>query len=369
MDDRHRNATYKEYLKGELEAAAVYEAMAEAEADSERAKVFQQLAQAEMRHASRWAEKLGMDPATLVPASSGIRLRLLRWAARRFGTNRMVPLLLRGESKEISTYSLDPEAHDLAKEERGHGRTLRGLSSGQDRTEAIRAQRGHYSGTSGSVRAAVLGVNDGLVSNFSLVMGVAGGTGNPDIVLLAGVAGLLAGSFSMAAGEYVSMRSQRDVYEHQISLERVEIEMWPEEEEEELALIYLAKGLSLEEAKTIAKRVMADPEIALDTMAREELGLNPSELGSPWGASISSFVAFVSGALIPILPYIFGADALAIPLSAGLSAGALLTVGGALAWMTDRSAAWGALRMVIAGGAAAAVTFGVGSLIGTSLST
>ena len=145
--------------------------------------------------------------------------------------------------------------------------------------------------------------------------------------------------------------------------------MWPEEEEEELALIYQAKGLSQEEAKIIAKRMMADPEIALDTMAREELGLNPSELGSPWGASISSFVAFVAGALVPIIPYIFGADALAVPLSAGLSAGALLTVGGALAWMTDRSAVWGALRMVIAGGAAATVTFGVGSLIGTSLST
>jgi VIT1/CCC1 family predicted Fe2+/Mn2+ transporter len=215
----------------------------------------------------------------------------------------------------------------------------------------------------------VLGVNDGLVSNFSLVMGVAGGTGDPDIVLLAGVAGLLAGAFSMAAGEYVSMRSQRDMYEHQMRLEKAEIEMWPEEEEEELALIYQAKGLSREEAQLIAKRVMADPEIALDTMAREELGLNPSELGSPWGASISSFAAFVTGALVPILPYILGADTLAIPLSAVLSAGALLTVGGALAWMTDRSAIWGALRMVMAGGAAATVTFGVGSLIGTSLST
>ena len=369
MNDRHRNATYKEYLKGELQAAAVYEAMADAEADSERAGVFRQLVQAEMRHASRWAEKLGMDPATLVPANSGIRLRFLSWAARRFGTNRMVPLLLRGEAKDISTYSLDPEAHDLAKEEREHGRTLRNLSNGQDSTETIRAERGHFSGTSGNLRATVLGVNDGLVSNFSLVMGVAGGTGDTNIVLLAGVAGLLAGAFSMAAGEYVSMRSQRDVYEHQISLEKAEIEMWPEEEEEELALIYQAKGLSKEEAETIAKRVMSDPEVALDTMAREELGLNPSELGSPWGASLSSFAAFVAGALIPILPYIFGATGMAIPLSAVLSAGALLTVGGALAWMTDRSVAWGALRMVIAGGAAATVTFGVGSLIGTSLST
>jgi len=230
-------------------------------------------------------------------------------------------------------------------------------------------RRGHYSGTSGSLRAAVLGVNDGLVSNFSLVMGVAGGTSNPDIVLLAGVAGLLAGAFSMAAGEYVSMRSQRDVYEHQINLKRTEIEMWPEEEEEELFLIYQAKGLSKKEAEIIAKRLIADPEIALDTMAREELGLNPSELGSPWGASFSSFAAFVTGALIPIIPYVVGATDLAIPLSAVLSAGALLTVGGALAWMTNRSAIWGALRMALAGGAAATVTFGVGSLIGISLST
>ena len=369
MNDRQREATYRKYLKGELEAAAVYEAMADTEESPERADVFRQLAQAEMRHASRWAEKLGMDPDVLVPSGGGIRLRLLKWAAGRFGTHRMVPLLLRGEARDINTYTLDPEAHDLVKEERSHGRTLRGLSSGQVRVEVIRAERGHYSGTSGSLRAAVLGVNDGLVSNFSLVMGVAGGISDPDIVLLAGVAGLLAGAFSMAAGEYVSMRSQRDVYENQIRLERAEIEMWPEEKEEELALIYRAKGLSQEEAQLIAKRVMADPEIALDTMAREELGLNPSELGSPWAASSSSFGAFVIGALVPIIPYIIGAGSLTIPLSAILSAGALLTVGGALSWMTDRSPIWGALRMVIAGGAAAAVTFGVGSLIGTSLST
>ena len=228
MNDRQRKATYRKYLKGELEAAAVYEAMADTEDNSERADVFRQLAQAEMRHASRWAEKLGMDPDTLVPSRDGIRLRLLKWAARRFGTHRMVPLLLRGESKDVNTYALDPEAHDLAREERSHGRTLRGLSGGQDQIEAVRAERGHYSGASGSLRAAVLGVNDGLVSNFSLVMGVAGGISNPDIVLLAGVAGLMAGAFSMAAGEYVSMRSQRDVYENQIRQERAEIEMWPE---------------------------------------------------------------------------------------------------------------------------------------------
>jgi VIT1/CCC1 family predicted Fe2+/Mn2+ transporter/rubrerythrin len=369
LNDRDHNATYKEYLKGELQAAAVYEAMADAEADSERAVVFRQLVQAEMRHASRWAEKLGMDPTTLVPASSGIRLRFLRLAARRFGTNRMVPMLLRGEAKDINTYSLDPEAHDLAKEEREHGRTLRNLLNGQDSTKTVRSERGHFGSTSGNLRAAVLGVNDGLVSNFSLVMGMAGGTSDTNIVLLAGVAGLLAGAFSMAAGEYVSIRSQRDVYEHQIILEKAEIEMWPEEEEEELVLIYQAKGLSKEDASTIAKRMMSNTEVALDTMAREELGLNPSELGSPWGASLSSFAAFVTGAIVPIVPYLLGATGMAIPISATLSAGALLTVGGVLAWMTNRNVAWGALRMVVAGGAAAAVTFGIGSIIGTSLPT
>ena len=368
LDDRQRQATYKSYLKGELKAAAVYEAMAATEKNSERADVFRQLAQSEMRHASRWAEKLGMSPDTPFVATGGVRLRLLKWAAQRFGTHRMVPLLLRGESKEIDTYAQDSEAYDLVKEERGHGRALRGLSSGQGGIKTVRAERGQYNGTSGSLRAAVLGVNDGLVSNFSLVMGVAGGTSDSGIVLLAGVAGLLAGAFSMAAGEYVSVRSQRDMYEHKISMERAEIEMWPEEEEEELALIYQAKGLSQEEAWLIAKRVMADPDIALDTMTREELGLNPSELGSPWGASFSSFGAFVTGALVPILPYIFRADTLVVPLSAALSAGALLTAGGVLAWMTNRNAVWGALRMGIAGGMAAAVTFGVGSLIGTSLS-
>ena len=193
-------------------------------------------------------------------------------------------------------------------------------------------------------------------------------TGNADIVLLAGVAGLLAGAFSMAAGEYVSVRSQREIYENEIRKERIELQEWPEEEEEELVLIYRAKGLSQEEARQVAKRLMADPEVALDTMAREEMGLNPSQLGSPWGASLSSFVAFVVGAIFPILPYIFNAGNLAFSLSAFLSAGALVAVGGLLALVSGRNVAWGALRMLLVGGSAAAVTFGVGSFIGVSVS-
>ena len=369
MDERRRISKYRMYLAGELEAAATYQTMADVEKDSHRAEVFRRLVEAEMRHAARWAQELGIDPATLAPAGAGLRLWTLKLVARLLGTRRILPVLLRGEAKDIQAYSMDPEARDIAREERRHSRTLRDLAGEQERVVAVHAEGGSYGGGSGSLRAAVLGVNDGLVSNFSLVMGVAGGTGDADIVLIAGVAGLLAGAFSMAAGEYVSMRSQRDLYEHQIRMERVEIEAWPEEEEEELFLIYQAKGLSEEEARRIARNVIADPEVAVDTMAREELGLDTSQLGSPWGASFSSFAAFLGGATVPILPYLFGAGELAFSLSALLSAGALLGVGALLAWVTTRSTAWGALRMLLAGGSAAAVTFGVGSLIGVSLST
>ena len=171
----------------------------------------------------------------------------------------------------------------------------------------------------------------------------------------------------MGAGEYVSVRSQREIYENAIQKERIELTEWPEEEEDELVLIYKAKGLSEEEARRVAGHLMADSEVALDTMAREALGLDPSQLGSPWGASISSFAAFVVGASFPILPYVFKTGDLALSLSAFLSAAALVVVGGLLALVSGRNVAWGALRMLLAGGAAAAVTFGVGRLIGISV--
>lgn len=365
--DRKRKAQYESYLKAELGAAAQYQAMSQIEKDPKRAEVFQRLVDAEMRHASRWADKLGIDPATIRPAQPDVKLNLYRLVARVFGTNRVIPFLLRGEAEDIATYAADPEAHDFVPDEQSHGRILRELTSGDSIMSSLRREPGHSIGGGGSLRAAVLGVNDGLVSNFSLVMGIAGGTGNPSFVLLAGVAGLLAGAFSMAAGEYISMRSQRDLYEHQIQIERQEILEFPEEEEEELALIYEAKGLPREDAERIAKYIMARPSIALETMAREELGLDPEELGSPWGAAGSSFVAFVAGAIVPILPYIFDAGTLALGLSVGLSALALIFVGGSLSLFTGKNIVWGALRMLFAGGIAAGVTFVVGKLIGVSV--
>ncbi len=355
---------YESYLGAELEAAAVYSALAETEADPRRSRIFEELVEAELRHAARWAGKLGRPTDALAPPALGLKGRLLKAAAGLFGTNRVLPFLLRGEDENIEMYAADPEAADLVPEERAHARVLGEMSGAGGLGES------HSRGVAtagGSLRAAVLGANDGLVSNFSLVMGVAGGTGNPDFVLLAGVAGLLAGAFSMAAGEYVSVRSQRDLYENELRKERIELAEWPEEERAELELIYQAKGLSEEEARNVASRLMADPKVALDTMAREELGLDPSQLGSPVAAAASSFAAFVVGAVIPILPYVFRAEDLAFSLSAGLSALALALAGGVLALLTGVNAAWGAARMLLAGGAAAAVTYAIGRLIGVSV--
>ena len=367
MPDQQAQERYRRYLQGELQGAAIYQALAEVERDPERAEVFGNLAQAEMRHARNWARKMGLDADGLKPANRRPAVLLLKLVARLFGTQRVMPMLLRGESEDIRTYAADPEALDIAKEERGHGRELRTLAGIREPREVVRAEGGHTASGGGSLRAAVLGVNDGLASNFALVMGVAGGTNDPDLVLLVGVAGLLAGGRSMAAGEYVSMRSQRDVFEHQIELERIELEQWPEEEQAELVLLYQAKGLGRAQATAVAARIMENPEAALDTLAREELGLDPAGLGSPWRASGSSFLAFVAGAAVPVAPYVLDAGRLAFGLSAALSATALLVVGGLLAVLSGRGVARGALRMLLVGSAAAAVTFAIGSLIGGAL--
>ena len=226
---------------------------------------------------------------------------------------------------------------------------------------------GIYFASNGNLRASILGANDGLVSNFILVMGVAGGTGDPNLVLLAGTAGMLAGAFSMAAGEYVSMRSQRDVYENQIRLESVEIEKAPDQELQKLTNIYQSKGLSQQEAQLISHRIIENKEVALDTIIRETLGLNPMSLGSPWGASISSFTCFIIGAMIPLIPYILETGDLAITMSSVISLASLLIVGGSVSFMTSRNILWGALRMFLAGGSAALVTFGIGNLVGTAI--
>lgn len=367
MPGNPERARHRSYLRSELEAAGTYLALAAAERDPARAGRLKEMAAAEMRHARFWAERLGIDPASLKPARLSLRASFLGFAAKLMGVRRVAPWLVRGEREGAREYARDPAAMELATEERGHEAALLDLAGAAGPAERARFEQGMLAARGGAVRAAVLGVNDGLVSNLSLVMGVAGGSADPGVILLAGIAGLMAGAFSMAAGEYVSVRSQRDVYERLIDIERAEIAQWPEEEEAELRDHYEAKGLSREEASVVAKRLMADPDKALDAMIHEELGLSPTDLGSPWVAAISSFLAFVVGAVVPIVPYLFGDGAGALGLSAGLSGAALVTVGGALSLLTSKSVLWGALRMLLAGGAAASVTFGIGRLVGVSI--
>jgi VIT1/CCC1 family predicted Fe2+/Mn2+ transporter len=222
-------------------------------------------------------------------------------------------------------------------------------------------------GTGGNLRAAVFGVNDGLVSNCSLILGVAGATASGGVVLLSGIAGLLAGAFSMAAGEWVSVRSQREMFEYQIGLERKELAEYPAEEAQELALIYEARGLPPDEAAALATSTIADPARALDTLAREELGLNPDELGSPWGAAASSFLSFAVGAFVPVAPFlVLGGDA-ALGTAIGITAVALFGVGAAISLFTGRSAVRDGLRMLAIGSVAGAATYGIGRLLGVSL--
>ena len=234
--------------------------------------------------------------------------------------------------------------------------------------DSINVNQAWYLNTSGSLRAAVLGVNDGLVSNFSLVMGVSGATDNMGIVLLSGIAGLLAGALSMATGEYLSMRSQKEVYEYQIARESLRIRTQPKEVEEDISSIYRAKGLSSTQSESISHQIMSNNDVALDTISKEKLGLNPSQLGSPWGAALSSFGAFACGASVPIIPYFFIDKTFVVLGSAILSCLALIIVGGSLASLTRNSIPWGSLRMLALGGVAATVTYTVGTIVGISVS-
>ena len=366
--DPGRARRWRELLASERDAAALYSRLAESET-GERREILAELADVERRHAAHWEGKLA-DAGERVPppGAPSLRTRALALAARRMSTQAVLPMIERAERSDAGMYDLDPDvAPGMADDERGHARTLAKLAAGgkPDPQQQIARREGWHRGDrSGALRAGVFGVSDGLVSNTSLVMGFAGSGASGTTVLLAGVAGLLAGSFSMAAGEYVSMASQREMYERELSLEATELEENPEEERAELVLLYRAKGLSRQEAQLLADRIMADRKVALDTLAREELGLDPTALGSPWSAAISSLLAFAIGAFVVVLPYLIGSGTAALIAAIVLAAAALLAVGGGIGLLNGRSVWRSALRQLLFGGVAAAVTYGVGHLIG-----
>jgi vacuolar iron transporter family protein len=369
--DREQIRRWKANLETEIDGIAIYQMLAEAERDPERKVIFKQLAEVEVGHERVFREKLreaGVEPTRRGPS---VRARMIGFLAHLFGVRAVLPIVRNMEAGAYVEYmEQDAAAQALAPDEREHRRTMSRL----DRDEvsqpaaAIAHREGwHRTGGGGTLRATVFGVSDGLVSNAALVMGFAGAQTDGEFVLLAGIAGLLAGAFSMGSGEYVSMRAQKELFERQIELEREELALGPEEEAKELALIYRAKGLSREQAEETAGRLMENPEVALETLVREELGLDPGSLGSPWGAAIGSFVAFALGAFVPVIPFFF-ADASVgyVIASAVLSGIALFVVGASLSLFTGRSALFSGARQVAIGAAAAAATFGIGRLVGVS---
>ena len=233
-------------------------------------------------------------------------------------------------------------------------------------TETPELHHSHRDVTGGWLRPATFGVMDGLVSNFALVAGVVGGGATGKVVIVTGLAGLVAGACSMASGEFTSVSSQTELMQAEIAIEKRELEIHPEEEERELALMYEAKGLRPELAAEVARELTANPAVALDTHVREELGVDPNDLPSPWLAAGSSFVAFAIGALIPLLPFIFGAVSVLPALL--LSALGLVITGGIVGKITARPFWYGGGRQLLLGSLSAAVTFAIGLAVGTGLS-
>ena len=333
-------------------SAYLYRVIAETEPAAWRQQLFSQLAQEAENQALIWAQQCmaagQQAPATYLPAT---RARIVAWLIRRLGANNIKPILAAIKIRGLSVYS---------------NQRMLGHHPIPTSVDEVGASH-HGASKSGGLRAAVFGVNDGLVSIICLVMGVTGAASSSSVILLTGIAGLLAGAFSMAAGEYISMRSQREMFEYQIGLERAELAQYPEEEAEELALIYIARGMAQDEAKALAQRMIADPELGLDTLAREELGLNPDELGSPWLAAIASFVAFSAGGLVPLLPYLLAIGQHVLQISIAVTALALFGVGATLSLFTGRRALWGGTRMLLIGGAAGALTYCIGNFLGANL--
>jgi len=370
--DRDDIARYRRNLRDEEDGAALYAALAESEPDPVRRDLFQQLSAAERSHADVWRQRLAQAGVAEPPWRPGLRTRILSMLAKRFGPGFVLPSIAATEAADRDKYAGQPDAAALSAEERGHAAVMEAAvkgssSSGRDIARAEKWHRGAAAGN--ELRASVLGANDGLVSNFCLMMGIAGaGTAN-NTILLTGFAGLVAGACSMALGEWLSVTNARELAITQIGREREEIEQTPEAEAHELALIYQAKGLDRDAATKLAHQLMQDKESALDTLAREELGIDPEELGgNPWSAAASSFFLFAAGALIPILPFLWTEGLPAIVQCTGFSAVALALIGVATSLFNGRSPQFSAFRQIVIGCAAAAVTYGVGTLLGVAIS-
>jgi VIT1/CCC1 family predicted Fe2+/Mn2+ transporter len=373
-----RNFRFYEYMminlkniQTEVDASFLYNLLAENESDENVAAVFKQMSEIEMSHAIAFAAKHALAEADL-PKPSG-RAKTLRFIGKLFGYDYVLGVLLDTEksisnavvsvrSKSKTPASISDTAHvTILKNILNNNKNISG-------TNLARFEKRHRSVGGNALRAAVLGGNDGLVSNFSLVMGIAGATSGQTEVLLTGLAGLLAGALSMALGEWISVKSSQELFENQMQLEMDELETNPEGEEKELVLIYISKGIPEDQAKAIAKDIMSNKDHAHQVLVKEELGINPEDLkGSAMEAAITSFLLFGIGAIIPVIPFFFFDGYLSIILSAVFSAIGLFGIGAAITLFTGKSVWFSGMRQVIFGLIAAAITFGIGRLIGVSI--
>jgi VIT1/CCC1 family predicted Fe2+/Mn2+ transporter len=362
---------YRENLQDEIDGAAVYRAMAAVEPDPHLATVYRRLAEVEERHAAVWEAQLVKVGAKVAPRRQSARSRILVLLSKRFGARFLLPTVANMEQVNRHVYDRQPETtRKMRGQERSHARLLRLIAgrTGMEGPALARIEGRHRAVGGNALRAAVLGANDGLVSNLSLVMGVAGAAVSERGILVTGLAGLLAGACSMAMGEWISVQSSRELYAKQVGVEESEIAALPEEEQEELALIYMAKGLPEDEAKQVAARIMGDEKTALDAMAREELGIDPEDLGgSPWIAAGSSFLLFAMGAVVPVLPFVFLRGAVATAASLGASAAALMLIGFAITLFTGRGLLLAGARQLGFGLGAAGITFAIGRAIGVTI--
>jgi VIT1/CCC1 family predicted Fe2+/Mn2+ transporter len=360
------------FIQDELDSAELYETLAHGEPDARLSGVYGRLAAVERRHADHWIAHLQQRGVAVPPHRLGWRARVLRLIARRFGPAVVLSVIAGQEVADARKYAgVADRAPGMDRDEVGHARALQAIAGtgGAEGASIARLEGRHRTTAGNALRAAVLGANDGLVSNLSLIMGVAGASLAPREILITGFAGLLAGAGSMALGEWLSVQSSRELYERQIAIEQEEIRSQPAEEAEELALIYQAKGLAEPQAREVAARLMQDETSALDTLAREELGIDPGELGgSALQAAATSFVLFAIGAIVPLLPFFVWSGQRAVVGSLVSSAVGLFGIGGGITILTGRGVFVSGTRQVVVGLIAAALTFGLGRLIGTTFS-
>jgi VIT1/CCC1 family predicted Fe2+/Mn2+ transporter len=371
-DIRRDIRRYLANWQAEVDSTEQYLAMAAHEPDPGTARVYQNLAEIEKKHADFWETRLRAAGHHPGPRKPSWRARVLVFSARRWGAKSVLETVASNEYESQNDYVPQTETASttMTSEEHSHARVLRAIlaKTGLGTATFVRTEKGHRRLGGNALRAAVLGSNDGLSSNLSLVMGVAGASVDTHTILLTGVAGLLAGACSMAMGEWISVTSSRELAEREIKTERAELEANPEEERHELQLIYEAKGLSPEEAAELSAKLLSDPKAAIDVLAREELGIDPAELGgSPWVAAGTSMLLFALGALIPVWPFMFLTGTTAILAAIASGSVGLCLIGTAIAVFTGRSALYSAGRQLLLGLLAAGATFGIGRLIGVAI--